>query len=833
MTRFERGGRSAAAHSLLVCLLMAGPWAGAVYSQSCPQPDPPPLTHAPIQGLDADTVALGQFESDTSLLGPQGSNLVKSTLARSSNGIFFTSALRIPTSAAVGLYASEGFDPGEGTIEAWVKPGGAASFRQYLFSLTGTRSADGNKNLDLIVGETGMTTSPITSFIYFGDQTGLDLGQPASFTSVAPRGIALGDVNGDGAMDLVVAMNHADTLPSPLTPAVPGEVHIFLGPLAKGSYYGAPNTVLEVDLAQGLILAPLDAHPGLDIVVASYDSTTPPIYGFSNDGMGGFTPMSFSFFGFTGSTEALASADFNQDGVLDIYFSSLGTNPSAVMLGSLNNGDYQISASGGLFSTLRGEALGGSTADLDGDGWLDIVMARPFSGPGGSGELLVFLNNGDGTFNFDPNASIPTYRPFTVCASEDLNNDGELDIVVANWGVGTTLTEASTIFWGPFAVPATPVLPTPSLSPPASSYLVPNAVSMTAGDLNADGINDVFFHASRGYLSPVFLFDAFGNASGGLDGLGRWQSSYDIATLPTLANPAGEGAGVHSAATGTSTYGTVVNQYDGFELYLEAGELRFAVLDDAGTRHEVSAPFPPANDPYAVNGFYHVQAEWSAAGGELELFIGHPAAPAGHAVLNGAAFQVSAVDPVFRIGSDGRNQRRAAGYELDDFRISTVRRSGQDRDGDGVPDEWDNCPFVANASQADANGDGVGDSCGFCQQDLGYKGPGSMTLSVCGLPLHPGSLAALRLQCAVPSSPFVLFFGLAQNPTPFLGGTFVPIPVVGQIAFLTDAAGEFWAPIAGVSVGSTIDVYLQAGMLDNNQPLGVALSNALKLQLLP
>ncbi|MBI4881120.1 MAG: VCBS repeat-containing protein [Planctomycetes bacterium] len=812
---------------------MAGTWVGAAYSQSCPQPDPPPLTHAPIQGLDADTVALGQFESDTSLLGPQGSSVVKSTLARSSAGIFSTSALLIPSSAAVGLYASDGFDPAAGTIEAWVKPGPAASHRQYLLSLTGTRSVDGDENLDLIVGETGMTTSPITSFIYFGDQTGLDLGHPATFTSVAPRGMALGDVNGDGEMDLVVAMNHASTLAAPLTPAVPGEVHVFRGPLQKNSHYGAPNTVLEVDLAQGLILAPLDAHPGLDIVVASYDSATPPIYGFSNDGAGGFTPMNFSFFGSTGSAEALASADFNRDGVLDIYFSSLGLDPSAVMLGRLNGGNYEISATSGYFSTLRGEALGGSTADLDGDGWLDIVMARPFSGAGGAGELLVFLNNGDGTFNFDPNASIPTYRPFTVCASEDLNNDGDLDIVVANWGVGATLTDASTIFWGPFAVPLVPVLPTPSLAPPASSYLVANAVSMTAGDLNADGINDLFFHASRGYLSPVFLFDAYGDASGGMNGMGKWQSSYDIVTLPTLANPAGEGAGVHSAATGTSTYGTVVNQYDGFELFLEGGELRFAVLDDAGERHELSAPFPPASDPYAVNGFHHVQAEWSQAAGELELFIGHPAAPAGHAAASGAPFQVSSVDPIFRIGSDGRNQRRASGFELDDFRLSTVRRSSQDRDGDGVPDEWDNCPFVANASQADANGDGVGDSCGFCQQDLGYKGPGSVTLSVCGQPLQAGSLAALRLQCAPPNASFFLFFGLANNPTPFMGGTFVPIPIVGQVVLPTDAQGEFWMPITGISVASAIDVYLQAGMLDGNQPLGVALSNALKLQLLP
>lgn len=34
-----------------------------------------------------------------------------------------------------------------------------------------------------------------------------------------------------------------------------------------------------------------------------------------------------------------------------------------------------------------------------------------------------------------------------------------------------------------------------------------------------------------------------------------------------------------------------------------------------------------------------------------------------------------------------------------------------DSDGDGVPDDLDNCPTVANGNQADANGDGRGDAC--------------------------------------------------------------------------------------------------------------------------
>ena len=35
----------------------------------------------------------------------------------------------------------------------------------------------------------------------------------------------------------------------------------------------------------------------------------------------------------------------------------------------------------------------------------------------------------------------------------------------------------------------------------------------------------------------------------------------------------------------------------------------------------------------------------------------------------------------------------------------------RDTDGDGIPDEWDNCPEAANADQSDIDGDGAGDVC--------------------------------------------------------------------------------------------------------------------------
>jgi len=43
--------------------------------------------------------------------------------------------------------------------------------------------------------------------------------------------------------------------------------------------------------------------------------------------------------------------------------------------------------------------------------------------------------------------------------------------------------------------------------------------------------------------------------------------------------------------------------------------------------------------------------------------------------------------------------------------VPAVPALAQDADGDGIPDASDNCPLVANATQADCDQNGVGDAC--------------------------------------------------------------------------------------------------------------------------
>jgi hypothetical protein len=67
-----------------------------------------------------------------------------------------------------------------------------------------------------------------------------------------------------------------------------------------------------------------------------------------------------------------------------------------------------------------------------------------------------------------------------------------------------------------------------------------------------------------------------------------------------------------------------------------------------------------------------------------------------------------------------------------------------DRDGDGIPDVFDNCPDVFNPDQRDTTGNGLGDACDPTLVDDGLVAQGSG----CGggtVPLWPGALLVLAL----------------------------------------------------------------------------------------
>ena len=799
-------------------------------AQDCPPP-PPPLTHGPIASFDDHTIALAQFDESLTIQTEAGEALTKgSYILVDGGGLFESGAMRVLKNR-VGIYPLPAFDKAAGTIEFWVKPDADTTSKQILFSLRGASSLNGDPFTDLIVGETPTNSSPAspgTSHIYFGTPSGLNINNATTFEAVAPRGLVFADIDGDGKNDLIVADNFADTLSNPVT-GTPGEIHIYSRNIKPNQKLEEPDGVIELDLPQGMVGADVNGDGFPDLTTASFSQSNLALWGYINDGSGLFSP-SYGPLGsqFVTSSEGVAYGDVDKDGVLDFLYGSFNLANSYMLFGQLDGTTYSFPAAAAV--ARSDQTLGVDIGDVDGDGWPDAILAQPLfdNGPGTvTGRIAIHLNDGAGGFSASPDATIMTPRPFTVHAGKDVNNDGFIDIVVANWRNGPGTTDHSSVFLGP--VTGSP------LSTDELTFAVNDAVSMAMGDFNGDGIDDLFFHSSTANVSPLFLLDKFGRGTNGLSAQGHFLPNQSLPTQPTINNPAGEGAGVMAASVGgTSAYGSTVNESNSFLIYVENDQLHFEVHDRRDRLHKVVAPLPSAGDLDASYGFHHVQAEWWPEAGLLELRVGHPDKPDNiFRTLEPNGWVVSAVAPLFRLGSDWNNQAQAAGYLIDDFRLSSVRRSEMDEDLDGFEDGWDNCPTTSNPEQLDFDNDGLGDACVTCQPDIGFGGPGNLVISVCGQPLCSDYAPNFQLTGGKPNAVGLLFAGLINSPLPFKGGQIVPTPWLFTPAIQVDASGRLQFPLPGGAMGAgSIDLYMQVALADSDQIMGAAISNALKVTFL-
>ena len=244
--------------------------------------------------------------------------------------------------------------------------------------------------------------------------------------------LAIGDVNGDGDLDVVAAALGASDVK-----------------VLRGDGSGALDTATTVATANpsyGVVLAPMNAGSVLDLVTVSYSPSTVSVQ--FGDGSGGFGAPTTTSLAPASESYAPTVADLDGDSDLDVLVPHSNDDFVSVLL---NNGSGVLGApspitTGPDGTDVRSVAIGLFNADAI----PDMAVANTTSS-----QVATLLGSGGGTFG------APTQRaagngPRSVVAT-DINGDGKRDVLAVNQNVGTVSTYLGDGLGGFTAQPLSPM----------------------------------------------------------------------------------------------------------------------------------------------------------------------------------------------------------------------------------------------------------------------------------------------------------------------------------------------------------------------------------------
>ena len=251
------------------------------------------------------------------------------------------------------------------------------------------------------------------------------------------NGLDIGDVNGDGLLDIVVG-NTGPSLRNFLWINNPKKPGYFIDYTKEG----LPNFKTET---QSVKLVDINGDKHLDLILGN---EVPPNRLFFNDGKGQFKehPEMMELLVPLHTREVL-TFDANGDKKLDILFLNLTSNggafekdPTSRLL--INKGKQGFKDETAtripkhLYSTYAGTII-----DFNHDGYPDIIQSATKIPKFDPMQMQALQNDGKGNFKFVTDEVIPKSavgRSWGI-AIGDVNNDGILDLFVGQWGTQARL----------------------------------------------------------------------------------------------------------------------------------------------------------------------------------------------------------------------------------------------------------------------------------------------------------------------------------------------------------------------------------------------------------
>jgi hypothetical protein len=328
--------------------------------------------------------------------------------------------------------------------------------------------------------------------------------QPVTLTKVTVGDIATntggfasfawGDFRNSGLLDLVVANN------GPLSGG--GGTNLFYRNNGDGTFLKIlqQDPAADPDYHVGVAVGDFDNDGTLDLTVASgvNSPSTRRIMLYQGKGDGTFTRTSGgSVTNQLGYFEACSWIDYDNDGFLDLCVNDLGSGQLLLFHGNGDGTFTKITSGAIVTDAIFGTAIWG---DYDNDGFMDLLVPTGLN----NGVNYLYHNNGNGTFTRILTNSIATDRwsaGTDGAAWGDYDNDGFLDLFVTceagtpnrlyhNNGDGTFTSISN----GPTAY-----------RPPGS-----NSKACDWGDYDNDGYLDLFVTS---YNGPNMLFHNNGDGT--------------------------------------------------------------------------------------------------------------------------------------------------------------------------------------------------------------------------------------------------------------------------------------------------------------------------------